>query len=47
MAGLPVKGMPKMLLIGLTLSITYGLVVPMTMFAPRLCRRGSAQWTAG
>jgi len=44
---LTVTGILKMLLIGLTLSTAYTLVVLMTMFAPRLCRKGSASWTLG
>ena len=44
---LTVTGILKMLLIGLTLSTAYTLVVLMTMFAPRLCRKGSATWTLG
>jgi SSS family solute:Na+ symporter len=42
---LTVSGILKVLLIGLTLSTAYTLVVLMTMYCPRLCRRGSATWT--
>jgi SSS family solute:Na+ symporter len=33
------------LLVGLTLTTAYTLVVLMTMYCPRLCRRSSATWT--
>ena len=42
---LTVKGILKTLTIGLTLNTAYTLIVLMTMFAPRLCRRSSARWT--
>ncbi len=42
---LTVQGILKMLLIGLTLSTAYTLVVLMTLFAPGLCRRSSATAT--
>ena len=42
---LTVSGILKMLLIGLTLATAYTLIVLMTMFLPRLCRRSSASWT--
>jgi SSS family solute:Na+ symporter len=44
---LTVSGILKILLIGLTLSTAYTLVVLMTMFLPKLCRRASASWTLG
>ncbi len=40
-----VSGILKMLLIGLTLNTAYTLVVMMTLFWPRVCRRSSATWT--
>jgi SSS family solute:Na+ symporter len=40
-----VSGILKMLLIGLTLSTAYTLLVLMTLFWPSLCRRSSATWT--
>jgi SSS family solute:Na+ symporter len=42
---LTVSGILKMLLIGLTLTTAYTLVVLMTMFWPAMCRRSSATWT--
>ena len=39
------KSNHKMLLIGLTLTTSYTLVVLMTMFWPAVCRRSSASWT--
>jgi len=42
---LTVQGILRILLIGLTLSTAYTLLVLMTMFFPRLCRRASASWT--
>jgi SSS family solute:Na+ symporter len=42
---LTVSGILEMLLIGLTLSTAYTLIVLMTMFWPALCRRSSATWT--
>jgi len=42
---LTVTGILKMLLIGLTLTTAYTLVVLMTMFWPAVCRRSSASWT--
>jgi SSS family solute:Na+ symporter len=44
---LTVKGILKILLIGLSLSSAYTLIVLMTMYVPRLCRRGAATWTLG
>ena len=44
---LEVSGILKMLLVALTLTSSYTLVVLMTMLAPGLCRRGSAVWTLG
>jgi SSS family solute:Na+ symporter len=40
-----VSGILKVLLIGLTLSTAYALIVIMTFFWPALCRRSSATWT--
>jgi SSS family solute:Na+ symporter len=42
---LTVSGILKALLIGLTLSTAYTLVVLMTIYLPGLCRRGAAFWT--
>jgi SSS family solute:Na+ symporter len=42
---LTVQGILRMLLIGLTLSTAYTLIVLMTMYWPRFCRRSSATWT--
>lgn len=42
---LTVSGILKVLLIGLTLSTAYTLIVLMTMFCPGMCRRSSATWT--
>lgn len=42
---LSVSGILKMLLAGLTLTTAYTLIVLMTMYAPRLCRRSSATAT--
>ena len=42
---LTVKGILNTLLIGLTLSTAYTLIVLMTLYCPRLCRRSSATWT--
>ena len=42
---LTVSGILKALLIGLTLSTAYTLLVLATMYFPRLCRRGAATWT--
>jgi SSS family solute:Na+ symporter len=42
---LTVEGILKVLLIGLTLATAYTLIVLMTMYLPRLCRRSSATWT--
>jgi len=42
---LTVQGILKMLLLGLTLTTAYTLVVLMTMFWPAVCRRSSASWT--
>ncbi len=42
---LTVQGILKTLLIGLTLATAYTLIVLMTMFFPKLCRRSSATWT--
>ncbi len=44
---LTVTGILKMLLVALTLTTSYTLIVLMTMLAPKLCRRGSAVWTLG
>ncbi|MDP6418608.1 MAG: sodium:solute symporter family protein [Candidatus Krumholzibacteria bacterium] len=40
-----VSGILKMLLIGLTLTTAYTLIVLMTMFWPAVCRKSSATWT--
>jgi solute:Na+ symporter, SSS family len=40
-----ITGILEMLLIGLTLSTAYTLLVLMTLFWPSMCRRGSATWT--
>jgi len=40
-----VEGILKTLLVGLTLTTAYTLVVLATLFAPGLCRRSSATWT--
>lgn len=37
----------RALLTGLTLNAAYALIALMTLFCPRLCRRGSAVWTLG
>ena len=42
---LTVSGILKMLLAGLTLTTAYTLIVLMTMYCPRLCRRSSATAT--
>jgi len=42
---LSVQGILKALLIGLTLTTAYTLIVLATMFTPSLCRRSSATWT--
>jgi SSS family solute:Na+ symporter len=42
---LTVSGILKMLLIGLTLTTSYTLIVFMTMFWPSMCRKSSATWT--
>jgi SSS family solute:Na+ symporter len=42
---LTVSGILKMLLIGLTLTTAYTLIVLMTMFWPSMCRKSSATWT--
>ena len=42
---LTVSGILQMLLIGLTLTTAYTLIVLMTMFWPAACRRSSASWT--
>jgi len=42
-----VTGILKMLLVALTLTTSYTLVVLMTMIWPGVCRRGSAVWTLG
>ncbi|MCP4572757.1 MAG: sodium:solute symporter family protein [bacterium] len=44
---LTVVGILKMLLIALTLTTSYTLIVLMTMLWPAACRRGSAVWTLG
>ncbi len=40
-----VSGILKTLLIGLTLTTAYTLVTLMTIFWPKVCRRGHATWT--
>jgi SSS family solute:Na+ symporter len=40
-----VSGIIKTLLIGLSLTTAYTLVTLMTLFWPRVCRRGHATWT--
>ncbi|UCE24518.1 MAG: sodium:solute symporter family protein [Candidatus Zixiibacteriota bacterium] len=40
-----ISGILKTLLIGLTLTTAYTLITLMTLFWPRLCRRGHATWT--
>jgi SSS family solute:Na+ symporter len=40
-----VSGIVKTLLIGLSLTTAYTLVTLMTLFAPKICRRGHAFWT--
>ncbi len=40
-----VESILKALLVGLTLTTAYTLIVLMTMFCPKLCRRSSASWT--
>lgn len=42
---LTVRSILQVLLVGLTLSTAYTLIVLMTLFWPRLCRRSSARWT--
>jgi SSS family solute:Na+ symporter len=42
---LTVRGILEMLLVGLTLSTAYTLIVLATLICPRLCRRSSATWT--
>jgi SSS family solute:Na+ symporter len=42
-----IEGILRSLLVGLSLSTAYTLVVMMTLFCPRLCRRSSASWTLG
>jgi SSS family solute:Na+ symporter len=42
---LTVSGILKILLIGLTLTTSYTLIVLMTMFWPAVCRKSSATWT--
>jgi len=42
---LTIRGILKALLVGLTLSTAYTLLVLMTLYAPSLCRRGAATWT--
>jgi SSS family solute:Na+ symporter len=42
---LTVSGILEMLLVGLTLTTAYTLIVVITMFAPSLCRRSSPTWT--
>ena len=44
---LTVSGILKMLLVALTLTTSYTLIVLMTMLWPAACRRGSAVWTLG
>jgi SSS family solute:Na+ symporter len=40
-----VSGIIKTLLIGLSLTTAYTLVTLMTLFCPKICRRGHAAWT--
>ena len=42
---LTIQGILKALLVGLTLTTAYTLVVLMTIYWPKLCRRASATWT--
>ena len=42
---LTVSGILKMLLVGLTLTTAYTLIVLMTLFWPAVCSRSSATWT--
>lgn len=42
---LTVSGILKALLVGLTLSTAYTLLVVMTLYFPRICRRSAATWT--
>jgi len=42
-----VAGILKTLLLGLTLTTSYTLLVLFVLFAPRFCRRSSASWTIG
>jgi SSS family solute:Na+ symporter len=42
---LTIQSILQMLLIGLTLSTAYTLIVIMTMFWPGVCRRSAASWT--
>jgi SSS family solute:Na+ symporter len=42
-----VVGILKTLLIGLTLTTAYTIVLLFTLFAPKLCRKSSATWTLG
>ena len=42
---LTVQSILEMLLVGLTLTTAYTLIVLMTMFWPSMCRRSSATWT--
>ena len=42
---LTIQGILQALLVGLTLTTAYTLVVLMTIYCPRLCRRSSATWT--
>ena len=42
---LSIRGILQALLVGLTLTTAYTLVVLMTIYCPRLCRRSSATWT--
>jgi SSS family solute:Na+ symporter len=42
---LTIQGILQALLIGLTLTTAYTLIVLMTIYFPRLCRRSSATWT--
>ena len=42
-----ISGILKMLLVGLTLSTAYTLIVLMTLFWPSMCRKSSASWTLG
>ncbi|MFV2071970.1 MAG: sodium:solute symporter family protein [Thermoanaerobaculales bacterium] len=42
---LTIRGILQALLVGLTLTTAYTLIVLMTIYCPRLCRQSSATWT--